>query len=73
MTVSKGVGESGWLGWQFLNGLQKQGWQAGLLAHPCVLRNTLAGSKIVVSMSGTGTVNAEDERMDTMINELVRR
>jgi len=34
-----------WLGWQFLNGLQKQNWQAGCWLHQCVLRNTLAGSK----------------------------
>ena len=32
-------------GWQFLNGLQKQRWQAGFWLHQCVLRNSLAGSK----------------------------
>jgi hypothetical protein len=41
-----------WLaGWQFLDGFQKQCWLAGLLAHKCVLGNTLAGSKTVVYIS----------------------
>jgi len=44
--VLRGVGvETRWLGWQFLNGLEKQRWQAGCWLHQCVLRNTLAGSK----------------------------
>ena len=43
--VSTGGVESRWLGWQFLNGLQKQRWQAGCWLHQCVPRNTLAGSK----------------------------
>jgi len=37
--------ETRWLGWQFLNGLSKQRWQAGCWLHQCVLRNMLAGSK----------------------------
>jgi len=36
--------ETRWLGgWQFLNGLYKQRWQAGCLLHQYVLRNTLVG------------------------------
>ena len=43
--VSRGGVETRWLVWQFLNGSQKQRWQAGCWLHQCVLRNTLAGSK----------------------------
>jgi len=43
---STGSVETRWLGWQFLNGLWKQRWQAGCWIHQCVLRNTLAGSNV---------------------------
>jgi len=43
--VFNGGVETRWLGWQFLDGLQKQRWQAGCWLDQCVLRNTLTGSK----------------------------
>ena len=43
-------------GWQFLDGLWNNTMLAGLLPHQCMLRNTLAGSKNVVSMCRDDTV-----------------
>ncbi len=43
-------------GWQFVDGFQKQCSLTGLLAHQWVLRNTLSGSKTVVSISRDATV-----------------
>ena len=45
--------ETRWWGWQFLNGLWKQRWQAGCWLHQCVLKNTLAGSKPWFLWAGT--------------------
>ena len=39
-----------------MDGFQKQCWLTGLLAHQWVLRNTLSGSKTVVSISRDATV-----------------